>query len=627
MRGISLILAMVAALILAFYALAARAAAPLTILSAVNSFDVHEDGSYVNDYRTEMRPENDAAARRDGQQVIDYAPSLETLVVLEAYTRKADGRVLPVAPAAIRDQLAPGTADRALITDLRERVLVFPELEGGDTLVYAVRRIVHRPPLPHQFLISVYLSRGVPLLDYTLRVRAPQSLQLHSEAHELTQATEADGGAILRTWHAAIPVADEPASALGPYDRLPRLFVSSERDYAAFGRDYAALALPHARVTPQLQALAGRIVGGAADRREQARRLYEWVSAHIRYLALYLGDGALEPHDAATVLANGWGDCKDHVVLLHALLAARGIPAEMVMLNLGNTYALGDPPTFAALNHAITYLPEFDLYVDSTAAMAPFGTLAFSAYGKPAVHARPDGGVLRQIPLLAPGAAAMELHTAAVLHEDGSITGTTQTSASGPFATDLRRDAAWVETTGAAAAAVQLRALGSDGYGRFSFAAPETPGADYAMSGSFTLAARPDLLTGDSFALPLGLRLLARPGEVLLAPGGAQGVTENDPVPCHSGRQTEEVVLTLPAGRRLRRLPQDVRIDTDSVGYRGTWRLEGATLTHRAELLVRTRAALCAGDERRRMAAELERIRRDLRAQVTLSDEVVATQP
>ncbi len=626
MRPISVVLAVVAALVLAFLALAAHAdEPPVTILRAANRYDVNADGSYVNDYRLELRVANDAAARREGQQVISYSPAMEDLQVVAAFTRKADGRVVPVAPAAIRDELAPGSADRSVITDLRERVLVFPELSGGDTLVYQVRRTVRGAPLPGQFFASIYLSRSVPLLDYTLTVRAPRGMMLRTEAHDLSYAESADGDSVVRTWHAGIPVADEPESALGPYDRLPRVFVSSEPDYVAFARDYAALVRPHMRVTPRLQALADRIAGGTAGRREQARLLYEWVNAHVRYVALYLGNGALEPHDADTVLANGWGDCKDHVVLLNTLLAARGIASDFVMLNLGNEYTLSEPPTFAQLNHAITYLPEFDLYADSTALLAPFGTLPFSEYGKPAVHAVVSGNVLRQVPALPPDAASMELATDATLHDDGSISGVTATHATGPFAVELRRDAAWVQATGeGAAASSQLSALGDDGYGSFAFDPPELLGASYAVSGRFSLDARPELLDGDSFAPPAGLRLLPRPGDVLLQPSGARGLPDDAPTPCYSGRQIEQLVLTLPPGRHVRRVPADVRIETDALAYRGTWTLQDATLTHRAELTVRTHDVLCRGAERRAMAAALTRIRRDLHAHVTLTEQLAA---
>ncbi len=475
-RAVSVVVLLVIALVLAFVAAAHAEEPPLTIVSAADTFDVRSDGSYVSLYRVELRAGNDAAARQQGQQAFAYSPGIEDLDIVEAFTRKADGRVLPVDAAAIRDQLPAGTSDRALITDLREKVVIFPSFAGGDSLIYVLRRNVRHPPLPGRFMFSAYLSRSAPLLDYTLTICAPRGMVLRTQTEDLDYAEQTQRDTIVRRWHGSVPQATDDEAALGPYDRLPRVFVSSEPDYATFARDYATLVAPHARVTPAIQALADQIAGAATSRREQARRLYEWVSANIRYVAVYLAAGALEPHDAAAVLAHGWGDCKDHVVLLNALLAARGIAAELVMINLGNHYTLSDPPTFAQLNHAITYIPELDLYADSTASLAPFGTLPFVEYGKPVVHAVMSGPALRRTPALQAGAASIELRTAATLRSDGSIAGTTTTTATGPFAIELRHDAAWIQATGAGAAASQLRALGTDGSGSFAFDAPDKLG-------------------------------------------------------------------------------------------------------------------------------------------------------
>ena len=40
---------------------------------------------------------------------------------------------------------------------------------------------------------------------------------------------------------------------------------------------------------------------------------------------------------------------------------------------------------------------------------------------------------------------------------------------------------------------------------------------DYSVVGQFKLDPQPELLDGSMFALPVGLRLLGRPGDVLLA--------------------------------------------------------------------------------------------------------------
>jgi transglutaminase-like putative cysteine protease len=600
----------------------APAQPPLIIVAANNSYDVAADGSYTQIYHFEFEPTNDAAARREGQQAVSYSPSLEDFTILEAYTRKADGRVLPVAEGSIHDQLPFGTADLAAFGDRRQKVIVFPDAAGGDTLVYTWRRIVKRPVFPGQFMANVYMSDTTPWRAMNLTIRSPRAMRLRTEAHGFTEETTQEGETDVRRFHASLAQPFAGASAIGAYDRLPRVFVSSFADYDAFAAAYAKLVAPKIVVTTDIQALADKLTAGTDDRREQARRLYDWVSLHVRYVAVYLAAGALEPQNAATVLARGWGDCKDHTVLFHALLAVKGIGAELVMINLGRHYTLSGPPTFAQLNHAISYLPEFGLYADTTAGTARFGVLPFEEYGKPVVHAVTTGHALRSIPPVRAEDATMESRTVAAMDAGGTISGTTSTTASGPFAIDLRHRALWVQANGAAdAAASQLRALGTEGTGSFVVAPPERLDHGYAIGGSFKLDVRPDIDDGESFPPPVGLRVLVRPGDLLLGPMSIRALTDSQPTPCHAGRQVEDITLDLPPGRKLARLPRDVTIDNAALRFTSHWSMTGQTLEVRRELLSRVETPLCTGDTRRLAAAALTAIRHDEQRRVSLADE------
>ena len=142
--------------------------------------------------------------------------------------------------------------------------------------------------------------------------------------------------------------------------------------------------------------------------------------AHTRYVAIELGRGSFVPHDADTVIAKGYGDCKDHDVLLQALLKAKGIDAESILINATNAYSLSEAPSFAQLDHVITYLPEFAVYLDASTPVAPFDVLPLQEYGKPAVRAsRKTAGLER-------------LYT--FQHEDGGW-GWWQTDETHPFMT------------------------------------------------------------------------------------------------------------------------------------------------------------------------------------------------
>jgi hypothetical protein len=166
-----------------------------------------------------------------------------------------------------------------------------------------------------------------------------------------------------------------------------------------------------------------------------------------------------------------------------------------------------------------------------------------------------------------------------------------------------------------------LRALGTEGSGAFAFTPPDTLAGDFRMSGSFRLDPRPEILDGDSFMPPVGLRLLVRAGELLLGPVGQRRIADNVPTPCYAGRQIEDLTLDLPADRRIERLPPDVTIETTAVTYHSHWAQANGTLTQHRELVSTVDGPVCAGDTRRIAARALAEIRRDEQRRVALADE------
>jgi transglutaminase-like putative cysteine protease len=230
-------------------------------------------------------------------------------------------------------------------------------------------------------------TRTVPFDDARFSIMASAFMKLVLDAHGVHTDQETHDGKTVYRWHysaAAVPI--DPAS-LVPIDRVPRVFVSSIPDWDAFGHIWATLIADKAAVTPPIQALADKLTAGISNRREQAKRLYDWVGANIRWVAIQTGNGRIVPHTAGEVLSNGYGDCKDQVMLLIALIRAKGLPAEPVLINLGNSCTLPGAAVVGAFTHCITYLPEWGIYADTTVGGAPFGTLPFQDYGKPVVHA------------------------------------------------------------------------------------------------------------------------------------------------------------------------------------------------------------------------------------------------
>jgi hypothetical protein len=331
-------------------------------------------------------------------------------------------------------------------------------------------------------------------------------------------------------------------------------------------------------------------------------------------LCSVISNGSWEPHDAASVLEIGSGDCK---VLLEALLKAKGIASVPVLIDSGNRYRLPEAATPAAFNHIISYLPEFDLYVDSFLGTAPFGTLLITEYGKPvAVAADIDAG-LRTLPLAAAEENEETLQTTAELKADGTVSGRSTTTASGPFSITLRLAASRIKVSGREQiAAAHLSKFGWAGKGRYDFDPPnERLDPSYSVSGFFELEKRPEFLEGKPFALPAGLRSLVQPGEFL---AGCWALAKTEPTPCFSGHQVDELSLTLPPGRDIEQLPSGNTVDNDYLHYQSVWSRGGQVISLRRQITVRLPVAVCRDEVRAKLAEAIAEIRRDYSSKIAL---------
>jgi len=100
---------------------------------------------------------------------------------------------------------------------------------------------------------------------------------------------------------------------------------------------------------------------------QKAQAIIAYVQKNITYQALEFGWRAFVPNRSEVTLNNRYGDCKDHAVLLHDMLNANGIKAQLALINSSNDIALS-LPSFSQFDHMIVYLPEINegVFVDVT---------------------------------------------------------------------------------------------------------------------------------------------------------------------------------------------------------------------------------------------------------------------
>lgn len=586
-----------------------QSAEAVRLVAASEDVVVAADGSFTDTAHTEMRAVNEAGAMQASRISIYYDSETQTVDILEAHTLKKDGTKIPVDVRSIYEQMP---SDNMLaVTSFRIKVLLFPQFSAGDTAVYTVRTNSPKAMLAGSFQFGKVFPRAASFSNVRMSVTAPKAMAMKIETHDVAFSKQAKDDTITYTWkYNAEAVKQTVQPLISSFDREPRFVISSFKSYGELGAAYARESDPKTAVTPKIQQRADAITEKAANRREQARLIYEWVATQIRYVAIELGRGSLIPHDADTVLSRGYGDCKDHDVLLQALLKAKGIAAESILLNAESAYTLTEAPGFSQLNHVITYLPEFNVYLDSSTPVLPFGVLTVAEYGKPAVRATLKSAGTITMPQLKSGMASIHTTTTQKISADGVMTGTTTTIGTGTYGATLRMIGYAVQAVGREKAGeMQLARRGfRDSTGKLT-EAPLSPLTDsYTIQGDFTIKGWGDMLKGDASIIPGGLRVLSVTGDDMVGPLYAEDNLSAEPTTCVSSTADEDVSLELPQGYTLRYVPEDEKFVTPNLSFTAHWTLSGPIVKVHRTFTSTVSEPVCRGAQRKEIAAALKKI-------------------
>lgn len=575
---------------------------------------VESDGSYrltVENVKTIVLAR---AVQAHSQYMIAYNARSDDIGELEAYTIKPDGRRIAALPARIRDEPDPAAADAPMFQDARLKIIAFADVAAGDKVDvhYVLTRKNALFPGHFEDLSS---SQFYASKQFQLTYDMPASMTLYADAAGFAQvpSASASGRQVYRWQYVSGPNRRIESDSVSYLDYGKRLAVSTFPNYAAFARAYHARAQAQAAGTPAIAALAREVTAGLDAPRAKALALSEWVRHHIRHVAMPAGAGGMAPHAAATVLQNRYGDCKDHAILLEALLNAAGIKSSAALVNSSNAYRLPDAPTVGMLNHAITYIPALDLYLDASADGVEAGYLPSTLLGKPVLLVA--SGKLAQTPSMQPEANRSLVRIDVGMNGRGTIK--VVRSASGALAEAYRqavRDTAPPER--ALFVERMLEAMDQHGDGSFDVGLVDGAGDQYKMgfagvSDSFaTLPGRAGVATAFNFWGGAAESVAAM----------AEEKTRSQDFICPALDATDETVLTFAPGIRIVALPKALAVNEAGLAYQATYaQLANRVLVTRS-LRFRHAGRTCTPGDYRRMRAPLQRMLRDLRSEVIVQN-------
>jgi TonB family protein len=359
-----------------------------------------DDGTGTKESSARIRVQTYTGIQKVGQLVFPYKGANERVEVKSLKVIKPDGKVVTAGAEAVVDVSSPVVQEAPMYSDARQKHISVPGLSAGDIIEYDVVTRVFEPFTPGQFwdswdfvTHSVCLDEEIVLdvpANRTLKIKSPDGM-----APTIVEQT----GRRRYIWKTDNKQAIEEVNAfknfqsLNPSEMLKGLAVSTPRrmlfstfeNWNEIGQWYSSLAQERQIPSPEVRAKADEITRSATSQLAKVQAIYDYVS-HIRYVSLSFGVGRYQPHSAAEVLTNLYGDCKDKAALVDALLAAEGIHAATALINSHDEMDR-KMPTPLQFDHAINVvsLGGREIWLDATTGVGPFGYLLPQLRGKAAL--------------------------------------------------------------------------------------------------------------------------------------------------------------------------------------------------------------------------------------------------
>ncbi len=391
-------------------------------LSTVARFE--NNGTGRRDFKLRVLVKTDLGVQSWGQLVFGYNSGNERMEIPYVRVRKSDGTVVTAGADAVQDMTPNLTRDAPMYTDYREKHVTVPALRPGDTLEYNVVTTTHTALAPGQFWWEYDFEDRAIVLDEQVEISVPKDRQFTLKTLPGFDAkiTEENGRKIYRWQHANLKrkTEDELREEAKKRPKPPEpsaIRLTTFKSWEEVGAWYRGLETDRIQPNAAIRAKALELTQGKAGEMEKIEALYNYVSKNFRYVSLSFGLGRYQPHPAAEIMANQYGDCKDKHTLLAALLQSSGIQAYAALMNSSRKVD-PDLPSPGQFDHVITVVPlgKEDVWLDSTPEVSPFRMLFFRLRGKKALVVPHEGmAALRDTPAITP------VPNVSVMQIDGKI--------------------------------------------------------------------------------------------------------------------------------------------------------------------------------------------------------------
>jgi len=492
-----------------------------------------------------------------------------------------------------------------LVSDVRDKVIQIPAAVPGNIVGYEYE--TDESPLVLQTVWGFQEADPVKDSKFTLQLPAGWEYRAWWRNHEEVKPTAVGNNQWqwslsdvkgLRAEEKMPPWMSVAGFMLVSY--FPTGSASAERtfrDWQQMGMWYEGLTHGRKDATPEIKQKVAALTATAKTRVEKMNAIAQFMQRDIRYVAISLGIGGLQPHSAADTFRHRYGDCKDKATLMSSMLKEVGIDSYYVIINSERGSIGGDSPAqINAFDHVILAIKLLDgengpalvstqqdpkvgkvLFFDPTNTFVPFGQVGGYLQDNYGLLVTPEGGELVNIPKLDSASTGTSRKGAIRLDPSGNF--------SGDFVEVHRGDSAWGQREylkGVSKEADRVKIIEAtlaQSLPNFSVTKASIQNLDqYDQPFGFTYS-----VAGTRYAKTAGDLLLVRPRVIGVDTTGL--LETKDPrkmAVIFDGpeKDTDSFEITLPGGYVVDDLPPAVDVDYSFASYHSKTEVAGNVLTY-----------------------------------------------
>lgn len=363
---------------------------------------------------------------RDRGDVVVFLNSTRKVNSLHGWCIPAQGKDFEAKDKEAIEVSPPMIKGAELIDDVKYRVLHIPAADPGNIVGYEYEVEEHPLLLQREW----EFQKGVPVRESHYSLQLPAGWEYKASWLNYSQVEPSPAGSNGFQWMVSNVKALREEQDMPPMDGLRGQMIisllppggpslSGFSDWQQMGKWYTNLTAGRFDASPEIKQKALALTSAQPSQLDKMKALARFVQHDIRYVAIELGIGGVQPHAAPDVFTHRYGDCKDKATLMRSMLHEIGVDSFYVIINTERGSVTPATPAHDGFNHVITAIKLPDglndtslmairedpklgrlLFFDPTDDLTPFGQIRGPLQSNYGLLVAANGGQLVELPKL-----------------------------------------------------------------------------------------------------------------------------------------------------------------------------------------------------------------------------------